>query len=49
MRELRQCHPVAALLKAAGLARSTFYYQLKALAAGDRYADLKAKIQTVYD
>lgn len=49
MRELRQCHPVAALLKAACLARSTFYYQLKALAAGDRYADLKAKIQTVYD
>ncbi|WP_155768733.1 IS3 family transposase [Burkholderia diffusa] len=49
IRELRQCHPVAALLKAAGLARSTFYYQLKVLDAGDRYADLKVKIRSVYD
>ncbi len=49
MHELRQRHPVAALLKAAGLARSTFYYQLKALDVGDRYAELKAKIRTVYD
>ncbi|BAX59612.1 putative integrase [Burkholderia stabilis] len=40
---------MAALLKAAGLARSTFYYQLKALGVGDRYAELKAKIRTVYD
>lgn len=49
MHELRQRHPVAALLKAAGLARSTFYYQLKTLGVGDRYAELKAKIRTVYD
>jgi putative transposase len=38
-----------ALLKAAGLARSTFYYQLKALEAGDRYAELKQRIRAVYD
>lgn len=49
MRELRQRHPVAALLKIAGLARSTFYYQLRTLDADDRYADLKAKIRTVFD
>lgn len=49
MRELRQHHPVAALLKVAGLARSTFYYQLRTLNADDRHADLKAKIRTVFD
>ncbi|MGF6782185.1 putative transposase [Paraburkholderia sp. GAS334] len=49
MRELRQRHPTAILLKVAGLARSTFYYQLKALGAEDRYADLKAKIRSVYE
>ncbi|QTD91557.1 IS3 family transposase [Burkholderia anthina] len=49
VRELRQRHPVAALLKIAGLARSTFYYQLRTLDADDRYADLKAKIRTVFD
>ncbi|HDR9528099.1 TPA: IS3 family transposase, partial [Burkholderia stabilis] len=49
VRELRQCHPIAALLKAADLARSTFYYQLKVLDAGDRHADLKARIRTVYE
>jgi len=46
---LRQCHPVPALLRAAGLARSTFYYHLKSLQAGDRHADLKAKIQAVFE
>jgi transposase InsO family protein len=40
---------VAALLKAAGLSRSTFYYQLKVLQAGDRYAELKERIRTVYE
>ncbi|OOA65469.1 transposase, partial [Burkholderia cenocepacia] len=48
MRELRQHHPVAALLKVAGLARSTFYYQLATLNADDRHAELKAKIRTVF-
>ncbi|WP_322068129.1 IS3 family transposase, partial [Burkholderia cenocepacia] len=49
VRELRQRHPVAALLKAAGLARSTFYYQLRTLGADDRHADLKAQIRTVFE
>ncbi len=49
MRELRQHHPVAALLKVAGLARSTFYYQLRTLDADDRHADLKTKIRTVFE
>jgi len=49
VQELRERHPVAALLKAAGLARSTFYYQLKVLQMGDRYAELKDRIQAVYD
>lgn len=37
------------MLKAAGLARSTFYYQQKALQAADKYADLKAMICTTFD
>ncbi|WP_131107182.1 IS3 family transposase [Pseudomonas sp. Sample_10] len=47
--ELRQQYPLEGLLKAAGLARSTFYYQHKALQAGDKYADLKARICTTFD
>jgi len=46
---LRDQHPVAALLKVAGLARSTFYYQLKVLEGGDRHAELKTRIRTVYE
>jgi putative transposase len=46
---LRQQHPMAALLKAAGLARSTFYYQLKVLGTGDRHQELKARIKAVYE
>lgn len=38
-----------ALLQAAGLSRSTFYYQAKVLEAGDQFADLKASIQAVYE
>lgn len=37
------------LLKVAGLSRSTFYYQAKALEAGDKHADLKASIRAVYE
>ena len=37
------------LLKAAGLSRSTFYYQAKVLEAGDKYAELKSSIKTVYE
>ena len=40
---------MAALLKAAALARSTFYYQSKVLEAGDRYAALKARIKSEYE
>ena len=49
MCELRQHHPVTALLKAAALARSTFYYQLKLLAAGERRVELKEQIRAVFD
>jgi len=47
--ELRHQYPLAGLLKAAGMARSTFYYQHKALQVGDKYADMKARIRAVYD
>jgi len=47
--ELRQEHPLACLLKAAGLARSTFYYQQGALLAADKYADVKDRIRTIYE
>jgi len=46
---LRQTYPLALLLKAAGLARSTFYYQTKVQQAGDRYARLKADIRSHYE
>ncbi|MGU7776413.1 IS3 family transposase [Burkholderia sp. MR1-5-21] len=49
VRELRLHHPVVTLLKVAGLARSTFYYQLRTLDADDRHADLKAKIRMVFE
>lgn len=49
MQELRQQYPIDGLLKVAGLARSTYYYQVKVLEAGDKDADLKAMIQAVYE
>ena len=49
MIELRHQYPLAGLLKAAGMARSTFYYQHKALQVGDKYADVKARIRAIYD
>ncbi len=49
MLELRQGHRLAMLLKVAGLSRSTFYYQIKAQQTGDRQADLKLRIRTIYD
>lgn len=48
MIELRQRFPLNALLKVAGLARSTFYYQLNALNAVDKYADVKRSIFTIF-
>lgn len=49
MIELRQDYPLPTLLKAAGLSRSTFYYQAKVLEAGDRYAGLKTRIRAIYE
>ena len=40
---------MSGLLKLAGLARSTFYYQLKVRPAGDKYAELKTTIKTVFE
>ena len=49
MNGLRTRHPLAALLKIAGLARSTFYYQLRVLDAGERHVELKMQIRAVYE
>ena len=49
MLELRQQHALPDLLAISGLARSTFYYQAKVLALGDRHSDLKAAIRAIYD
>lgn len=49
MLELRQHYNLAVLLKVAGLSRSTFYDQAKALEAGDRHAGLKARIRQIYE
>ncbi|MGZ3183490.1 MAG: IS3 family transposase [Telluria sp.] len=46
--ELRQQFPLAALLKVASLARSTFYYQLKVIESGDQDHPLKNQISQVY-
>lgn len=46
---LRQDHDLTALLKVAGLSRSTFYYQVRALQAGDKHAALKAHIRAIYE
>ena len=44
---MRHEHPLALLLRAAGLARSTFYYQSKTLLT-DKHAGLKDRIRSVY-
>ena len=49
MLELRQQYPLAGLLQLAGLARSTFYYQQKALQRGDKYVGLKAKTRELFE
>lgn len=48
MQELRQQYPLDGLLKVAGLARSTFYYQQKAQQVVDKYAQLKEIILKVF-
>ena len=48
--ELRAVYPLANLLRAAELSRSTFYYQAKVLQQSvDRYAQLKASIAVIYE
>ena len=49
MLELRPKYPLEYLLKLAGLARSTFYYQQQALLAEDKHALLKDKIRAIYE
>jgi putative transposase len=46
--ELRPDFPLARLLKAAGLARSTFYWQLASGKKPDKYADDKRQILTLF-
>lgn len=48
MIELRQHFPLDGLLKLAGLARSTFYYQQKAAQASDKHQALKQQIGTIF-
>lgn len=49
MLELRRKYPLARLLKVAGLARSTFYYQQGLLGVSDKYADLKCRIRVLFE
>jgi putative transposase len=46
--ELRQQFPLAGLLKLAGLARSTFYYQLKLTQSEDKHQGLKRQIRSIF-
>ncbi len=48
MNELRLLFPLARLLKAAGLARSTFYWQMTSGKKEDKYADDKRQILTLF-
>ncbi|MCD5970945.1 hypothetical protein [Pseudomonas quasicaspiana] len=49
MIELKREHPLERLLKVAGLARSTFYYQQKVQQSIDKYAVLKTRICSIFD
>ena len=46
---MRHQFPVTDLLKLAGLARSTFYYQCKASQVADKHTQLKARIRAVFE
>jgi hypothetical protein len=48
IQELRPKYALDGLLKLAGMARSTFYYQKNIAGLRDKYADLKAMIASVY-
>jgi hypothetical protein len=45
--ELKLQFPLDGLLEVAGLARSTFYYQVKALQAPEKHGELKQHIQAI--
>lgn len=49
MQELRQEYPLAGLLKVAGLARSSFYYQQNLARAVDKHASLKIRIRSIFE
>ena len=49
MHELRQQYPFTGLLKLAGLARSTYYFQLGVQKAGDKHEQLKTMIKAEYE
>ena len=46
--ELRQVFELKALLKYAKIPRSTFYYQLNAIKAPDKYEQVKEEITSIY-
>lgn len=46
---MRQQHKLATLLAAAGLARSTFYYQRRVLQHPGRERQMKERIQDIYN
>ena len=46
---LRQQFPITGLLKLAGLARSTFYYQCKVSQVADKHAQLKTRIRSIFE
>ncbi|MBL0422082.1 transposase [Ramlibacter sp. AW1] len=46
---LRHHHKLTDLLKVAGLARSTFYYQCQAAQRVDRQSSMEVRIRAIYD
>ncbi|WP_443273586.1 IS3 family transposase [Variovorax sp. JS1663] len=46
--ELRHRFPLSGLLRCAGLARSSFYYQQKALKAVEKHLDLRERIREIF-
>ena len=46
---MRQHHKLADLLQAAGLARSTYYYQCQPNMSAKQQSDMQGRIRAVYD
>ena len=46
---VRPFYPLDGLLKLSGLSRSTFYYRQKMSALCDKHAELKNRIQAIFD